>query len=339
MPRRRPKHTILIFIGFAIICWLFISNILYYVSYASSSDDNDNKSMILLGAGKGTTGTHVMFQATCLLGIPSHHWEVGCINDNNSWISSYFFKSYYSDSVRKHLQLKNLVYDAATCVHSQSTKKCGGAIEWKEKVMGLLQDIILDGRFIALHDTPYSMLMPQLYDASKRYYHNVIIINTERDPKQYVTRRISKPYGAVDMFCKDISRQINSSTLVGGRFDVVSCIDRAIASQRQRQQVDDATTKIDLVDVFTSIRNLIDETEHGWNDVVTVKHYQDVVRSISNFSIDLFQRSESYTTKEELALMLKGSIPLIQQQQKSSTSAATIVDWLNWKRIDYDEIP
>ena len=97
--------------------------------------------------------------------------------------------------------------------------------------------------------------------------------------------------------------------------------------------------EIDIVDIFTSIRNLIDETEDGWNYVFTeYKHYQDAVRNISNFSIDLFQRSESYTTKEELALMLKGSIPLIQQQQQSS-SAATIVDWLNWKRIDYDEIP
>ena len=297
--------------------------------------------MIILGAGKGTTGTHIMFQATCLLGIPSHHWEVGCINDNNSWISSYFFKSYYSDSVQKHLQLKDLVYDAATCVHSQSTKKCGDAIEWKEKVMNLVQDIILDGRFIALHDTPYSMLMPQLYDAAKRYYHNVIIINTERDAEHYVTRRISKPYGAVDLFCKDISsRQINTSTLVGNGFDLISCIERAIASQRQQQQFDNiAIMEVDLVDIFTSIRNLIDETKDGWNDVVTeYKHYQDAVRNMSNFSIDLFQRSESYTTKEELALMLKGSIPLIQQQQKTS-SAATIVDWLNWKRIDYDEIP
>ena len=195
MSRRQPKHTILIFIGVAIVCWSFIFNILYYVSYASSSDDND-KSMIILGAGKGTTGTHVMFQATCLLGIPSHHWEVGCINDNNSWISS------YSDSVQKHLQLKDLVYDASTCVHSQSTKKCGDAIEWKEKVMGLVKDIILDGRFLALHDTPYPTLMPLLYDAAKRYYHNVIIINTERDPEQYVKRRISKPYGAVVLFAK-----------------------------------------------------------------------------------------------------------------------------------------
>jgi len=298
--------------------------------------------MIILGAGKGTTGTHIMFQATCLLGIPSHHWEVGCMNDNDSWISSYSFKSLYSYSVRKHLELKDLVFDAATCVHSQSTKKCGDAIEWKEKVMNLVQDIILDGRFIALHDTPYSTLLPQLYDAAKRYYHNVIIINTERDPKLYVTRRISKPYGAVDLFCKDISsRQINSSTLVGGRFDVVSCIDQAILASQRQQQVDNvATMEIDLVDIFTSIRNLVDETKDGWKEVVTeYKHYQDAVRSISNFSIDLFQRNETYTTKEELALMLKGSIPLIQQQQKLSTSAATIVDWLNWKRIDYDEIP
>ena len=129
-------------------------------------------------------------------------------------------------------------------------------------------------------------------------------------------------------------------TLVGNGFDLISCIERAIASQRQQQQFDNiAIMEVDLVDIFTSIRNLIDETKDGWNDVVTeYKHYQDAVRNMSNFSIDLFQRSESYTTKEELALMLKGSIPLIQQQQKTS-SAATIVDWLNWKRIDYDEIP
>ena len=85
---------------------------------------------------------------------------------------------------------------------------------------------------------------------------------------------------------------------------------------------------------------MVDETEHGWNYVVTeYKQYQDAVRNISNFSIDLFQRNETYTTKEELALMLKGSIPLIQQQQKSSTSAAQMIDWLNWKRIGYNEIP
>ena len=35
--------------------------------------------LLIIGAGRGTTGAHLMTQATCHLGYPSMHWNVGCI--------------------------------------------------------------------------------------------------------------------------------------------------------------------------------------------------------------------------------------------------------------------
>ena len=42
----------------------------------------------LIAMGRGTTGTHTMFEALCLLGHPSVHYSMACVPSSAGWWSS-----------------------------------------------------------------------------------------------------------------------------------------------------------------------------------------------------------------------------------------------------------
>ena len=290
--------------------------------------------LLVLSAGRGTTGTHLMFQATCLLGINSHHWLVGCIRQDG-WAAStlptnHSIPSRYTTAVRLHLELKDLVYNLSNCI-DQQTRQCGSAFEWNANALKLIQEIILDGQISALHDTPYPNLLGQFYAIAKQYNRNVIIISSLRDPETYVKQRLTKPYAWNDLICKERISKINDITLKGGRFDLVTCIENALATA---QSSSNKEKRIDLVEIFTTIRLLANAKEDGWREIANeVNDYQDAVKNVAKFTFDLFERGE-HTMKEDMAKMIQEKVPA-----QPNHPPAQMVNWLTLERIGYDNLP
>lgn len=319
-------------LGAAITGWILV---LTHIVYKHDLQLHyHNGQLLVLGAGRGTTGTHLMFQATCLLGIPSHHWQVGCIRRDNSAASTlptiHNIPSRYTDAVRLHLELKDLVYNLSTCIDQQN-RLCGNAFEWNLSALKLTQEIILDGQFSALHDTPYPNLLGQFYKLAKQYNRNVIIISSLRDPETYVKQRLTKPYAWNDLICKERISKINHTTLIGGRFDLVTCIESALAAQASSKE-----KSMDLVEIFTTIRLLANAKEDGRREIATeVKDYQDAVKNVASFTIDLFERGER-TLKEDMAKMMQEKVPALTEPKYPP---AQMVNWLTQERIGYDNLP
>ena len=133
-------------------------------SQSHTNNNNKEKSIkyIIIGAGRGATGTHLMTEVTCLLGYPSIHFALGCIpqkektiikNNNNN---HHDIQDKTKLDVEKqepipsdYLQLYKLtrkitraVYDALDC--SIKKKGCRTAIEFRNFLRNAIQNLILD---------------------------------------------------------------------------------------------------------------------------------------------------------------------------------------------------
>ena len=325
----RLRYHLLVLTGAAITGWILL---LTRIVYKREPQLHDGQ-LLVFSAGRGTTGTHLMFQATCLLGIPSHHWLVGCIRRDSAASTlptNHTIPSRYTNAVRLHLELKDLVYNLSTRI-DQKTRLCGNAFKWNLNALKLIQEIILDGQVSAFHDTPYPNLLGQFYKLAKQYNRNVIIISSLRDPETYVKQRLTKPYAWNDLICKERISKINHTTLIGGRFDLVTCIESALAAQASSKK-----KSMDLVEIFTTIRLLANAKEDGRREIATeVKDYQDAVKNVASFTIDLFERGD-HTLKEDMAKMMQEKVPALTEPKYPP---AQMVNWLTQERTGYDNLP
>ena len=167
--------------------------------------------ILVLAAGRGTTGTHLMFATTCHLGMPSIHWNLGCIPIDDNLTSHIPLQ--YQTAKEKHLTLLNSIKMMQRCLTHEL--KCGSALKWKENMLKLIQQMVLDGQILAFHDNPYPFVMPQFYELAKEHYRAVIIISSERDPEKYTKRRIEQFKGRDDPICLDFSTKIDKQPSAG----------------------------------------------------------------------------------------------------------------------------
>jgi len=137
--------------------------------------------------------------------------------------------------------------------------------------------------------------MPNIITSVKYHYNGTMpaIVLTERDPKEYVTRRLHSRHAARDIICKETTT-ITPKTLENGAFDFIGCIERYLSGLSE-EEANNAT----VGQIFTTIgklyNNIGDETFSY--AAKQVKEYQDAVRSIADFSIDLFVKKEKVTAK------------------------------------------
>ena len=77
---------------------------------------NSNYAPLVVGAGQGTTGTHLFVHSTCLLGFTSLHYRIGCIGRHSIHIKNnitscpvpILFNSGYKKLVGYHKRLVKL---------------------------------------------------------------------------------------------------------------------------------------------------------------------------------------------------------------------------------------
>ena len=294
---------------------------------------------IILGAGRGSTGTHHLAAVTCFLRYPSIHHGGGCIPavpPNITRDVPVVFKT----MAKLHSRLMTTFHRAAQSARKKNDQS--SALAWRESLMESLRAFI---EFVAssmgdfppltLHDSPYPALMPTMLKELKAAYNRQgnnellppIILLTERDPVTYVQQRIftTGKTGAVkaghahnDLVCrKPFVTPMNPQTLEGGAFDVVGCINTAL-----RGLSEEKASQVSLKDVFITMDALY--AEHGGKgppkgrvkeDVNApsratliiaeyVKEYQNMVREMADFAIDIFTLKERSTMNSTAALIL-----------------------------------
>jgi hypothetical protein len=275
---------------------------------------------LLIGAGHGTTGTHLFVSATCELGFVSLHYGIGCIpkhvlnitaqntNESNSKqsVPIQFLPSYqhYRELLQRHQRISVGLLKA---FRNNQTNP----LELREQILHDLEGIITWGKVykvaLALHDTPYPMLLPEILTLVEKHYGRgikskikPIIILSERDPEEYVKRR-TQSHGSYTWVCRPSSstiEKINPQTFEGGAFDLVSCInDGYVWLSHNLTRMDQIFYTMNQAKKMEQIRFVVDSFEN----------YQSTVRNEAIFSYNVFNR-EIKTSTRELAAMLRKSL-------------------------------
>ena len=332
----------------ALVWWNFAIELFVRSSSSSMAEEEEahhvqttaRRIPLIIGAGMGTTGTHLMTEATCHLGYPSMHWNVGCIPhipDDDE------IPKVYQTVAKKHASLVMTVHHAAKCIlHDQDCAKVP-AVMFKAQILEHINDLVqytsesTMNTTIALHDKPYPSLMPSMIIAVKLHYNGAspVILLSERNGTEYTQRRIDTNHGLNDIMCKDsmntstsssLAPSIDPETLQGGAFDIIGCIDRAVVSG------------FTLLDVFTTMGKVHKEQRGNDDSTSTttieliarnVKEYQDAVREKAALSYDMFTKKER-TNKEYLAEIMVSSSETMQYGQ----SPCDYVNWWKMKKIE-----
>ncbi len=283
---------------------------------------------LILGAGRGTTGTHTMTEAMCHLGYPSIHYNVGCIpsdeiveasnEDENGGTESSVISEYYmtffdiSEKLRASFtHLGNCILGQEVCSHpAQPTRD--NLVRSIDVLVNYTTTMDID-TIPSLHDTPYPYVMPTVIKSVKKYYNEImpVIVLTERDPEEYITRRFQSRHSGRDIMCKETTA-INPKTLENGVFDFVGCIDSYL-SGLSTEEAENAT----IGQIFTTMGRLYNDIgdEGIAYAVEQVREYQDAVRSIADFSIDFFVEEER-VTPEDLADKMISNATSLQSVEK-----------------------
>lgn len=298
---------------------------------ATTSQKFHHDKIFIIGAGRGTTGTHLMFETTCHLGFASHHYNFGCIPQNDTISGSNQIPPAYRQARAVHMRLLKRLAFVQQCVGRQK-RKCGSALQWMQSTVKAIRDLVAEGHVVALHDNPYPFLMPALLPMAQRYYPQTVVLLSERDPATYAARRSGISNGRSDLFCRDYHPVIDNVTLAGGAFDLLGCVSRALSKARTVHHA----SRLDLSQVFTSLKYLVQdqgqEVAHALIANETAK-YQRAIRQIADFSLDMFAR-DGRTAKESLADELAANIPAIaryrQRRQQQQQQPAHYVNW--WRQ-------
>lgn len=308
------------------------------ITLKDTKKEEQKKELLVVAAGRGTTATHLMFEATCYLGFPSHHWQLGCIPMNASPPANRNIPKDYQSAAQKHDRLRRLIHQMHSCVHealvvdattntTPSLARCGNAAAWRDRVLSTLEEVVTDGRIVALHDNPYPYLLFQLLTAAQRNGKETVLLLSERDPNAYVARRSNLSYSSSDPLCKDETFRMDPSTLMGGGFDLIGCIDRAVTAASFSDN-----KKVDLVDVFTTFARLVESDPNGTQIIARhMEEYQEAVRQRADFFVNVFAETNQTTTVDEVANVMAQHVELLSRHRQPK---AQFVNW--WKKTKVD---
>lgn len=269
----------------------------------SSPQIQQNKpshSTFIIAAGRGTTGTHGMFKATCRMGYPSIHWSVHCLDQERHNATT--------AATNSQLKVMSLMKMAERCIAGSNTTTCGSAQRWKQDILRAMSDLVTSDGLRALHDSPYPAFLPEFLPMLQRSFQNVVIILSERDPLQYVNRRSEKHYGRDDIVCRsEHAVPFVPANLQGGLLDLGGCIDRATKE-----------ADVDLRDVFLSLGDQVETIDGRTKLVQAVAEWQMAVRDKAAYSVDLFARPNKTMPRALVQEMRVHGIPRIHGARSSS---------------------
>lgn len=303
--------------------------------------ESEEESIFIIGAGRGTTGTHLIFETTCHLGIPSHHWVLGCIppqpsDTNTTSTATTGIPQIYIDAQRPHQELRGMIHKLKRCLSKRiDTHKCGNIVEWKRQALYWLKELVNNPIFHAIHDTPYPYFIPELLRLSNMYHKHTILLLSERDPTSFAIRRLSQSDKRADPMCLSIKSKIDPITLKGGGFDLLGCIDDALLNVTTHN----SSTNLDMSDIFTTFDHIANITKDPitkqpiinnmeGQQLITneMTYYQDVLRNASYYTLNMFIRPNR-TSKEMVTEELLKKIPVLRKWKQKHEMAAHHVHW------------
>jgi len=301
--------------------------------YETNDESHAKKSTqqhIILGAGRGATGTHSMTEATCLLGYPSIHYNLGCIPQKaiNETNDEKPIPSDYQELYDLTWKITVALHHAVNC--SVKKENCPNAIEFRNflrnAIQNLISFVVTMKKEIAFHDYPFSDILPSVLDEIQRYNNDSmsdvtirpIILLSQRDPSEYTTRRIKKRQSKNDLVCKSpapissFKSMQGTIGVEGGGFDIMGCLDQALSGLNSTK-----AKALTLSDVFTTMATITNKGHdvEGLRKVINyVDEYQKSVNVIADFSYDMFAQNNK-TLKEELANHILNQTVLHENQQ------------------------
>lgn len=104
-----------------------------------------NVQPFVLAAGRGTTGTHTVYYATCKMGLPSVHFRLYCIPGQNA------------TGFVAHSELLTHFQRLRYCLEQQN-RTCPEAVSWVKEAKQHI-DRLIQSDIDAVHDTPYTHFM------------------------------------------------------------------------------------------------------------------------------------------------------------------------------------
>mmetsp|Transcript_24059 Transcript_24059/g.50580 ORF Transcript_24059/g.50580 Transcript_24059/m.50580 type:complete len:317 (+) Transcript_24059:531-1481(+) len=222
-------------------------------------------------------------------------------------------------------------------------KKDTDPVELKHHLLDNLEKIIVWGKQnrvgLALHDTPYPNLIPEILKIVQKHYGNnaneaktisakpkPIIILSERNAKEFVERR-TRNHGSYSWICRPETNnymnstgtsigdfastspfnfeKMNETTLERGAFDFISCINHANISARFSTN-SASSQSIEIDQIFYSFTKA-DQLKHRQYLIDAVENYQHNMRNEAIFSYNVFDKRNK-TKVNDLANWIKHSM-------------------------------
>ncbi len=351
--------------------------------------DHDFFAPIIIGAGQGTTGTHLFAEATCRLGFVTLHYGVGCLPENalipynktneisrqiknsphplSCQVSIAPSQSHYASLLQYH---KNLSRGSLSLMRKKDTD----LVELKHHLLDNLEKIIVWGKQnkvgLALHDTPYPNLIPEIFQIVQKYYggnkSNIdkmipvkpIIILSERNAEEFVERR-TRNHGSYSWICRpDIDNfmnstvtntanfisttpfnfeQMNETEFEGGAFDFIGCINHANFSGVFSIS-NSSFSSIKRDRIFYSFTEA-ERMRHRHHLIDTMKNYQQNMRNEAVFSYNVFDQ-KNRTKVNDLADWIKLSMldTLISEDGQATTKGADFFGFDNFFKENKFEV-
>lgn len=275
---------------------------------------------IIINAGQGTTGTHLFTEATCLLGYTSLHYNLGCIPSRYilpktfnrtapAGTSIEFDETFQSNIFGQHYFLLAKL-NALNRIDFTNNGK-----SFLIRAQMVLEDLIINAKAInivlSLHDTPYPFLLPYIIKLTKKHHDgkSPLIILSERDPKEYISRRTSTNQGDSHIMCRQSLK--NTSSYNNSSFDILGCIDKAVkineeSSNFNGNEKNDENRHRHILSKEDLLISMNDATKKFGIDIVveSYRDYQYSARQLATFSCNIFHRKER-TNAEDLASLMK----------------------------------
>ena len=308
----------------------------------SLNQDKEFFAPIIIGAGQGTTGTHLFAEVTCQLGFVSLHHGIGCVPSNAisvKQVSQQISIGNASDIINATEQREStcpieidhfqdpyitlLDYHKSIChMFLKMGKNDKDPLDFMKEILQHLERIIMWGKehkvALALHDAPYPLLMPDILKLVAKHYRSSseelpakpIILLSERDPQKYAEKRI-RGHGIYSWICQSTKEQMgtNSSNTISIEMMNATTLEGGAFDiigciNRVTNQDNEAHSQIpQMKEIFYSMKQA-DKLQHRQFIIDTMENYQEVVRGSAIFSYNMFEK-EGRTSASDLAAQIR----------------------------------
>ena len=287
---------------------------------------------ILIGVGlaRTTDGVHLFTEVTCKLGFVSLQYNIGCVPSNALSLKTKTQQQSISNGTNTTCQIDNFTssYTDLFTAHSsisdefkRASRNVADPSRFTRNILQKLERIIKWGKEhrigLALHDAPYTLLMPEILKLVQKHYVNdadgeqqvvakPIILLSVSDPEEYVRQHTEEDmnnwllcWPTHDQNATNSSsiavEEMNNVTLEGGAFDIIGCIEKVAASAKNNSQ------NLNSKEVVYSMKQA-DQLSQSQYIIDSFERYQAALEEISIFSTHSNENSPNDT---ELAAQVK----------------------------------